>query len=111
MDKFTARENMQHFRDRLKTETDPTVRSRLHRLLIEEEDKLGYNYEAIREIDSHIAHAKAHMNRQHALVASMERDGHDTKQALVLLSAYSEVLLLFQSQREKISIKLQQSRL
>lgn len=111
MDKFVARENIRHFRDRLETETAPAARLLLHRLLIHEEDKLGHDYEALCEIESHIACAKEHVDRQQALVTSIERDGHDKTQALALLSAYSQTLLAFEDQREKISIRLQQFRL
>jgi hypothetical protein len=111
MEKFVARENIRHFCDRLETETDATVRPFLHGLLVQEEDKLGYNSEALREVENYIARAKGHLNRQQALLASTERDGHDTTQALALLSAYGEVLLAYENQREKILIKLQKSRL
>ena len=111
MDKFVARENIRHFCDRLETETDPTARSLLHRLLVQEEDKLGHNSQTLREIENHIVRAKQNVNRQQALLASMERDGHDTTQMLVLLNAYSEILLAYQNQHQKISIKIQQSSL
>ena len=51
------------------------------------------------------------MSRQQALVASTERDGRDPTQALTLLNAYSEIVLAYETQREKIMIKIQQSRI
>jgi hypothetical protein len=111
MDKFVARENIRHFRDRLETETDPTTRSLLLGLLLQEVEKLGHNAEALREIENYIARAKEHVNSQRALVASIEHDGHDRTKALALLNAYSETLLVYENQREKIAIKLRQSRL
>jgi hypothetical protein len=72
MHKFVARENIRHFRDRLETESDPATRSILHGLLVEEEDRLGHNSEALREIEDHIARAKGHVNRQHAVVTSID---------------------------------------
>ncbi len=112
MDKFVARENIRHFHDRLETETDPTARSILHRLLVQEEDKLGHNSEALHEIENHIARAKEHVNRQQAQILSIEGDGRDTTPELVLLlHAYSEILLAYENHREKILIKIQQSRL
>jgi hypothetical protein len=111
MDTYVARANIRHFCDRLEMETDPTARSLLRRLLVQEEDKLGHNSEALGEIENHIARAKDHVNRQQALVASSERDGHNATQVLVLLNAYSEILLAYEKQREKILIKVQQSRL
>lgn len=111
MDKFVAQENIRHFRDRLETETDPRARSLLHRLLVQEEDKLGHDTEALREIEHHIARAKDHVTRQQALAASLERDGRDTSHVLLLLNAYNETLLAYENQREKILIKLQRSRI
>jgi hypothetical protein len=55
MDRFIARENIRHFRDRLISETDPTVRSSLQRLLVEEEDKLAKDLELLADL----AHATA----------------------------------------------------
>lgn len=102
MDKFVARENIKHFHDRLKTETDPAIRARLHRLLVEEEDKLGHNSEALHQIERHIDDAKRRVNRQQSMVASIERDGGDTVHALTLLEALSETLLLFENRRQAI---------
>lgn len=110
MDKFVARENIRHFHDRLVTEADSITRSFLHRLLIQEEDKLGHDCEALREIEDHIARVKEHVSRQQAVVASIDGDGQDTRQALVLLNRYNETLLAFENQREKISLRLQQFR-
>jgi hypothetical protein len=106
MDKFVARENIRHFHDRLETETDPTARALLHRLLIQEEDKLGHNCEALREVENHIARVKEHVNRQQALITSTEQNGYDISQARMLLNAYSDILLAFKNQRQKILINL-----
>ena len=109
MDKFVARENVRHFRDRLETETDADVRAFLRRLLVQEEDKLGHDTEALAEIEKHIGRAKEHVNRQQTLLATRQRDGHDTSKVLALLNAFSETLLAFENQRKKILIRLQQS--
>ena len=111
MDKFVARENIRHFRDRLETEADPTNRSVLHKLLLHEEDKLGHNSEALTEIENYVAAAKEYKARQHACIASAERNGHDTTKVRALLAAYSEILLAFESQREKVLIRLKESQL
>jgi hypothetical protein len=111
MDKFVARENIKHFRERLETETDPSMRARLHRLLVEEEDKLGHNLETLHAIETHIAKGKMRVDRQQAVVASMERDGHETTHALALLGAMCETLLIFENRRQAILIDLNQSSL
>jgi hypothetical protein len=51
------------------------------------------------------------VKKQKALVVSMERDGRDTTQALMLFSGFSETLLLYEYRREKKLIALQQSSL
>ena len=104
MDKFVALENIRHFRDRLETEADPSVRSQLHTLLIKEEDKLGRNSQALQALDVHIAEGMSRVKRQQELVASMERDGHDTTDALTVLAALTETLAIFQNQRETLFI-------
>jgi hypothetical protein len=109
MDKFVARENIRHFRDRLETETEPSARSLLRTLMVQEEDRFGHNSEALHEIEKLIARAKECVNRQKGAIASIERDGRDKAQALALLGAYSENLLAFENQREKILSRLQQS--
>jgi hypothetical protein len=111
MDKFITRENIQHFHDRLETETDPAIRLRLHRFLVEEEDKLGRNSEALHQIERHIVDAKKRVNRQQSMVASIERDGGNTAHALTLLKAFGETLLLFENHRQAILIALDQSSL
>ena len=83
----------------------------MHQLLVEEEDKLGHNFEALEVIEKYIVTSKGHVNRQQALIASAECNGHDTAQVRVLLKSYSEILLAFENQREKVLIRLQQSRL
>jgi len=109
MDRFIARENIRHFRDRLETETDPDARSLLHSLLIQEVDKLGRDSEALQEVDNLIAHVKGHLNRQQTLLVSIVRDGHDTAHVLALLNSYTQALFTFENQRKKILIKLQES--
>jgi hypothetical protein len=81
----------------------------LHELLVQEEDKLGHNSEALRDIENHIASAKGRVNNQQARLALIERDGHDTTQAIALLNPFSEAVLLFENQREKVLIRLESS--
>jgi hypothetical protein len=111
MDKFVARENIRHFRDRLETETDASQRSLLQRLLIEEEDKLGHNLETLSMIETHITHGRTRVYRQRSLIVSMEQDGHDTAQARALLGALNETLLIFEYRRQAILNTVDQSSL
>ncbi len=111
MDKFVARENVRHFRDRLETETDASQRSLLQRLLIEEEDKLGHNLDLLHVIETNIRDGRTRVYRQQSIIASMEQDGNDTSQARALLGVMSETLLIFEYRREAILKTLDQSSL
>jgi hypothetical protein len=77
MDRFIARENIKHFRDRLWSEVDQNERVRLRDLLIAEEDKLAADLELLADIDRHISHGNHRIDGQRALVNAMERDGRN----------------------------------
>jgi hypothetical protein len=64
MDRFIAKQNVEHFRAQLRTETDLGVRSSLHYLLIAEEDKLGFDLEQIAAIEHEIAYWRKRTNHQ-----------------------------------------------
>jgi hypothetical protein len=106
-----APKNISYFRDRLERETDPWTRSRLRKLLIEEEDKLGHNSKALDTIETHITTGRMRVERQRSLVASMERDGYDTTRARAVLSVLNDTLLIFEDHRKSILIALKQSRI
>jgi hypothetical protein len=59
MDRFIARANIDNFRDRLRSETDQTVRSLLHKLLVKEEDKLAADLELLDDLSREIAKARS----------------------------------------------------
>ena len=114
MDRFIARENVKHFRNRLDTELDPDVRSKVRRLLIEEEDKLGASLELLADIDRHIEAGHRRVERQQLLVTTMERDGHaSATQARCLLDGLLESLELHQQYRHQTwsIVRLRQERL
>jgi hypothetical protein len=110
MDRFIARENIKHFRDRLWSETDTDTRARLQTLLVAEEDKLAADLELLADIDRHIADGDRRMERQQALVTAMERDGHNgLSQARVLLNGMTEGLLLHKRYRQQILIRINEN--
>ena len=75
----------------LSSEVDPEARSLLHKLLVEEEDKLGANLELLTDIECHIMDGNRCIEKQRVLVALMERDGHNSRpQAKILLDGMLE---------------------
>jgi CheY-like chemotaxis protein len=91
VDRFIARENTKHLRGQLGSEIDPKKRSVLTKVLVEEEDKLGADYELLADLDRHIRKGHELIARQSTLVAKMEHGGHDgVAQARMLLDCLIE---------------------
>jgi hypothetical protein len=110
MDRFIARENIKHFRDRLSVEIDLDMRSRLHKLLVAEEDKLGADFELLADVERHIADGNRRIKRQRAIVTDMQRDGHDgLVQARVLLESLMDSQLLSKNYRRRILMEITQN--
>jgi hypothetical protein len=112
MDRYIARENIRQFRDRLSREENPEARALFQKLLLEEEDKLGADLEALENVQQHIADSSQRIERQRALIATMERDGHKgLDHAKVLLNSLLESQFLFQYHYQRILIKINQNQL
>jgi hypothetical protein len=90
VDRFIARENLKHFRDRLRCEVDPATRTTLHRLLVAEEDKLSADLGLVDDLEREISKCDAMIERQQALVAGIEVNGGDGAVARTLLEAIVE---------------------
>jgi hypothetical protein len=112
MDRFVARENIRHFRDRLWLEVDRHARARLQELLIAEEDKLGKDLELLADIDRHLSDGNRRIDSQRTRVNTMERDGHNgLAQARILLDCMVETQLLHRAYRRRVLIEIKQNEL
>jgi hypothetical protein len=112
MDRYIAKENIRHFRDRLWSEVDQGARARLRELLVAEEDKLAANLELLADIDRHISDGNRRIDKQRTLINAMERNGHNgLAQARALLDCMMETQRLHQEYRRSISTMIQQSQL
>src|SRR5512146_2938763 len=77
MDRFIARENIRHFRDKLLSDVDGAVRLSVERLLLAEENKLGHDLELLADVHEHIAECDRRIEAQRARVSTMLADGHN----------------------------------
>ena len=112
MDRYIAMENIKHFLDRLWSEADQDARAQLRKLLVAEEDKLAANLELLANIDRHMSDGNRRIDRQQALVNTMERDGHNgLAHAKVLLACMTESQTLHQVYRRHVQIRIDQSEL
>ncbi len=107
MDRFVIRGNIHYLRDQLVSETDPALRARLTKQLIEEEDRLGANAALLDDVDREINRAIILVARQTALVISMERNGRSGAElARKLLGCLTDNQRLHERYREKLQIAL-----
>jgi hypothetical protein len=103
MDRFIARENIKHLRNRLWSEDDAVVRGSLQKLLVEEEDKFGASIDLLSDIDRHIDDGNHRIARQRDLVATMQRDGHA---GLALATSVLETMIDTQGLHERYRVHI-----
>jgi hypothetical protein len=112
VDPFIARENIKHFRERLWTEGDPKVRARLRELLLAEENKLAASLELLADVDRHISDGHNRIEKQRAIIATLELNGSaGLAQARLLLATLMESQALHEDYRQRVMIKIDQNRL
>lgn len=91
MDRFIARANIRHFGDRLQSEADQAMRSRLQKLLVAEEDKLGQDLEVLADVERTISGLDALIQAQASVVATLDgREGDDMAKARHFLDGLVE---------------------
>jgi hypothetical protein len=62
--------------------------------------------EHLAQANRHVAEGEGHVTKQRELVAQMERDGHDTTEALKLLGHFEELQELHIADRNRIEEEL-----
>jgi hypothetical protein len=78
--------------------------------------KLGYTslmdratlLQQLAEAEHHMAEGRRHLTHQETIIAALDRDGHDTTDALALLATMRETQALHQQERDRILRKLDQ---
>jgi len=110
MSNFTVETNIERYANRLLTETDPTVRSTVKTLLIEEENRFGFRVEQLHRVDRYIADSHRRIEKQRRVVDASPHDGGEKNGSLRLLSYMKELLSLFHDYRELITASLERDR-
>jgi hypothetical protein len=109
MDRFVALANINNFRDRLRSETDATVRSLLHKLLVKEEDKLAADLALLDDLTREIGKCQEWIRNQQARIATSERDGRDVTASRALLKAVTETLIIHQEYHQRVATRIEQN--
>jgi hypothetical protein len=99
---FVARQNVERRRSRLQTETGRTIRTFLLKLLAEEEDKLGRDYELLADVEREIINGHARIARQEVIVRDLEGNGGDGAGAKALLQTFTLTQQAYADYRHKI---------
>jgi hypothetical protein len=58
-------------------------------------------------VERHMGQGRTHVARQESLIAELDREGHDTTDALKFLAALRRTLQLYRGERERILRELQ----
>jgi hypothetical protein len=63
-------------------------------------------FELLAMTDRHVAEGEQHIARQRVLIDELERDGHDTKSAIELLSVLEQTQAMHVAHRDRIRADL-----
>jgi hypothetical protein len=83
--------NLSRFAARLRVERDPTTRSSLHRLLIEEASNLAFNLGQLGSLQRELIAGRARIAIQIAVVETLAANRHDARLAESILCDLIEV--------------------
>jgi len=107
--RFVARANINQFREQLRYETDAASRSALQKLLVEEEDKLAKDLGLLADLAREIAKYQQWIEKQRLRIEDLERNGHDARAAVALLSGVTETLTIHQEYHQRVAVRLEQN--
>jgi hypothetical protein len=99
---FVSSLNLSKFAARLRVERDPTTRSSLHRLLLEEANNLAFNLGQLGSLQGEVIEGRARIAIQIALVETLTANGQDATSAENLLSKLIEVQKTIEQYRQVI---------
>ena len=102
MAQFVGSLNLAKFVARLRVERDPTIRSSLHRLFLEEANNLGINLGQLGSLQRRGIEGRARIAIQIAIVETLPANGQDVRLAKVELDKLSEIQNIVEQYRQVI---------
>src|SRR5215470_583906 len=102
MAQFVSSLNLSRFVGRLRVERDPTTRSSLHMLLIEEASNLAFNLGQLGSLQCEVIAGRARIAIQIAVVETLVANGQDARLAESMLSDLMEVQKTIEQYRQVI---------
>jgi hypothetical protein len=102
MAQFVSSLNVSRFVARLRVERDPTTRSSLHRLLLEEANNLAFNLGQLGSLQCEVVAGRARIAIQIVFVETLTANGQDARWAESVLSNLIEVQKTIEQYRQVI---------
>ena len=99
---FVGSLNLSRFAARLRVERDPTTRSSLHRLLLEEANNLAFNLGQLGSLQREVIGGRARIAIQIAVVETLAANGQDARLAQSMLCDLIEVQKTIERYRQVI---------
>jgi len=96
---FVVQQNVRRLFDQLQSEADPTRRTRLQRLLVEEEDRLGFTVHRLAELDRAIAENVRRVEFQRTKIGNLQNCGCDLSAAKAVLRNMEEIQSVYRQYR------------
>src|SRR5215831_9964272 len=93
---FASDLNVARFVDKLQGEHDPATRALLHRLLLEEWSKSGFNLKQLGKLRRQVIASSARIAIQKAVVGTLAANGQDVRLAEGVLSNLVEIQRIFE---------------
>jgi len=112
MNQVVARVKIRLYRETLLTDIGPEERSRLHKLLVEEEDKLGKDLKLLADIERHIAEGARRIEAQQSRLCAMQANGSDgVERAQAFLDGMMESQRISMEYRQLVKKEIERNRL
>ena len=99
---FVSNFNVARFVDKLREEHDPVTRALLHRLLLEEWNKSGFNLKQLGKLQRQMIEGRARIAIQKAVVETLAANSRDVRLAEHPLRNLVEIQSIFEEHHQTI---------
>jgi hypothetical protein len=111
MHEFVGEQNISRFIDQFQIAHDAQTRQTLQKLLLEEENRFGFNSEQLERIQQRISECKARIDQHERLIHKARINGHNVAVAERVLNNLIELQEIFWSYHQVIVEAVNRSKL
>jgi len=102
VDGFVARENVSRLRRVLEDGVAPQTRATMLKLLVEEENKLGFSRERLDRLDRHISRLREIIARHVELTDRLRSRGRPIAQAEIVHATLNDLMACYIAHRQRL---------